>query len=234
MVARLNRDIYDMRSLPLVPAHDLRKCHECINSTEDALILDLEDTVPCELKPDARTNCQQLIAEYRHLKRIFVRINSFSTGLAEADLDAIVPTSLYGIVLPKCEGGQDVVRLTRKLAERETAMGLSSGFIRILPAVTGTMNSVFKLGTYTRHTSDRLCGLFWGEGDLAADIDTLCDQGRLAQYAFTFKMARSLVVLAAASLKVPVYDAVTFSVLSDTRMQSEPTNDVDNCLLSPL
>lgn len=223
-----------MHSLPLVPAHDLRKCHECINSTLDALILDLEDTVPCEFKSEARKNCLQLIAQYRHLKRIFIRINSLSTGLADADLDAIVPASPYGIVLPKCEGGQDVGRLTQKLTERETALGLSRGLIRILPAVSGTMNSVFKLGTYTRHTSDRLCGLFWGEDDLAADIDILGDQGRLAQYAFTFKMARSLVLLAAASLKVPVYEAVSFSVLSDKRMKSEPTNDVDNCLVSPL
>jgi len=223
-----------MRSLPLVPAHDLRKCHECINSTEDAFILDLEDTVPCELKPGARRNCQQLIAEYRHLKRIYVRINSLSTGLAEADLDAIVPAAPYGIVLPKCEDGQDVAKLTRKLAERETAMGLSNGFIRILPAVTGTMNSVFKLGTYTRHTSDRLCGLFWGEGDLAADIHIAGDQGRLAQYAFTFKMAKSLVLLAAASLKVPVYDAVSFGALSDKKMHSEPADDADNCLAKPL
>src|SRR5262249_26293325 len=47
--------------------------------------------------------------------RLLVRINGFATGLADADLDAVVPARPDAIMLPKAEGGADVIRADAKL-----------------------------------------------------------------------------------------------------------------------
>lgn len=210
-----------MRSLLFVPAHDARKCDKGLVSGADALILDLEDAVPAPEKARARVSCGDFVAQHHARMRLFVRINALSTGLAEADLDAVVPARPYGVMLPKCESAQDLARLSTLLAEREARAGLDVGMIRILPIVTETAASLFHLGSYAQYPEPRLCGLFWGGEDLAADVGAKANRDAAGRYTATYQMARALTLLGAAAAQVPAFDAVYTDFRDPTGLRSE-------------
>ena len=93
-----------MRSLLFVPADQPRKLQKSLTSGADALILDLEDSVAPERKEAARRQVGEFLTGLKLLSglpKILVRINPLDSGLAEADLDAVMPHAPAGIVLPK-------------------------------------------------------------------------------------------------------------------------------------
>ncbi len=209
-----------MRSLLFVPAHDTRKCDKALASGADALILDLEDAVPLPEKALARQRCAAFVAEHRTRMRLYVRINALSTDEALADLDAIVPAAPYGVMLPKCESGADVARLSALIAEREAR----AGELRILPIVTETAASLFALGSYAADAGPRLCGLFWGGEDLAADIGATANRDAQQRYTAPYQMARALTLVGATAARVPAFDAVYTDIRNPDGLLAEATD----------
>jgi citrate lyase subunit beta/citryl-CoA lyase len=197
-----------MRSLLFVPAHDGRKCEKALASGADALILDLEDAVPGAEKAGARIVCAEFVARNQDRLRLFVRVNALSTGLTQADLDAVGRARPYGVMLPKCASGKDVSRVASMLSDVESRNGVPPGYIKVLPIVTETAASVFALGTYATDAGPRLCGLFWGGEDLAADIGAKANRDEAARYTTPYQMARALTLLGATAAQVPAFDAV--------------------------
>src|SRR6187455_2484200 len=103
-----------MRSLLFVPADSDRKLARSLASGADALILDLEDSVAPAAKQVARESAAAFVRRHLELASrplLYIRINALTTGLAEADLDAVVPARPDGILLPKSAGGGDVMLL---------------------------------------------------------------------------------------------------------------------------
>src|SRR5258706_241812 len=132
-----------MRSLLFVPADDAKKLDKAMACGADALIVDLEDSIPAQGKAQARMRAAAFLGEAgkaAHRPRLLVRINGFATGLADADLDAVVSARPDAIMLPKAEGGPDVVRADAKLSAREAIAGLPDGSIRIVAIATFEAN----------------------------------------------------------------------------------------------
>ena len=76
-----------MRSLLFVPADAAKKLDKAMTSGADALIVDLEDSIPTPGKADARLSAAAFIRDAltaTHRPRLLVRINGFATGLADA------------------------------------------------------------------------------------------------------------------------------------------------------
>src|SRR5579875_2946474 len=83
-----------MRSLLFVPADGGAKLDKALASGADAVIVDLEDSVAPERKAGAREAALEFLQRARAMARrprLLVRINALQTGLADADLDAVVP-----------------------------------------------------------------------------------------------------------------------------------------------
>ncbi len=199
-----------MRSLLFVPGDSRKKLDKGLASGADALILDLEDSVAFDRKREARATTLSFLAAAGALTtrpRLFVRVNGLETGLADADLDALIGGRPDAIVLPKAAGGPSVVHLDAKLAAREAIAGLPEGAIGILPIATETAAALFLAGTYA-DASPRLCGLTWGAEDLSADLgaETNRDAGR--RFTDPFCLARTLCLAAAAAAKVMAVDTV--------------------------
>ena len=77
----------------------------------DALIFDLEDAVALPDKPKARPIVRKVVEELGNAgQTILVRVNDFETELTWADLDAVVCSQLYAVMLPKVTGPEDVKR----------------------------------------------------------------------------------------------------------------------------
>ncbi len=196
-----------MRSLLFVPGHDARKLAKALDCGADALILDLEDSVPDAEKARARGVCAEFVVENRGRLPLFVRVNALATGLTLDDLAAVVRAQPYGIMLPKCVSGRDVARVDAELSDLEARDGVPVGSLRILPIVTETAAALFELGSYAKEAGPRLGGMLWGGEDLATDIGASANRvdGR---YTPPFQLARSLCLFGAAAAGVAAIDAV--------------------------
>lgn len=95
-----------MRSFLFSPANHPRRVEKALASAADVAILDLEDAVPESEKETARRALAD-IAKMPRKTRLYIRINGLATPHGLADLKAL-PAGIDGVVVPKCEGPQDV------------------------------------------------------------------------------------------------------------------------------
>src|SRR6516165_9383931 len=200
-----------MRSLLFVPGDDAKKLDKAMASGADAVIVDLEDSIPAQGKADARMRAAAFIkdaVEAAHRPRLLVRINGFATGLADADLDAVVPARPDAIMLPKAEGGAAVAHADGKLAAREAIHGLPEGAIRIVAIATETAQALFLAGTYAG-ASPRLAALTWGAEDLSAHLGAETNRDADGRFLDPYRLARALCLAGAAAAAVAALDTVT-------------------------
>jgi citrate lyase subunit beta/citryl-CoA lyase len=199
-----------MRSLLFVPGDSRKKLDKAMGSGADVLLIDLEDSVAVAAKDEARRVTSAFVMEHRaeaERPRLFVRVNGLTTGLADADLDGVMPAAPDGIVLPKTVGGADVAHLGAKLAVREAEYGLDDGATRILAIATENAAGVFALGTFAG-ASHRLMGLTWGGEDLSADLGAEANRDEDGAYTDPYRLARSLTLMGAAAAGVDAVDSV--------------------------
>ena len=212
-----------MRSLLFVPADSARKIERGMNSPADGVILDLEDSVVAENKSMARRMAAEaLTARKRDAgKHFFVRINPLMSGLAEDDLDAVISAAPDGIVLPKANGGPDVMLLSAMLAAREAVAGLADGHIKIIALATETPAALFTLGSYADF-SFRLSGLTWGAEDLSAAVGAERNRDTDGSFTDPYRLARSLTLMGAASAGVDAIDTVFVSFRDSKGLEEKP------------
>lgn len=199
-----------LRSLLFVPGDSPRKQEKGLDSGADALILDLEDSVAIEAKAEARKVARAFLEAQRGRAgrpMLIVRINPLGSGLSDADLDAVMPGAPDAIMLPKAESGADVGHLAAAIAVREAESDLPDGATKILPIATETGKSIFGLGSYAG-SSHRLLGLTWGAEDLSADLAAETNRLPDGAYADPYRLARSLILFAAAAAQVEPIDTV--------------------------
>ena len=91
-------------------------------SGADALILDLEDSVPPSNKGEARRNVSAALDDPAGLPA-YVRVNHPRAGDTVADIAALRGSRIDGVVLPKAERTGDVERVAALLADAEAALG---------------------------------------------------------------------------------------------------------------
>lgn len=190
------------RSWLFIPGDSAKKLAKADDCGADAVIIDLEDSVAPSAKDDARALTAAFLAERPAGKRrcrLWVRINPLDGNDWRADLEAVRAARADGYMLPKCGGPDDV----RALAE---ALGDTPG--GILPVATETPAAVFTLGDYARHSHHRLAGLTWGAEDLGAAIGASGNRWNDGRFHETFRMVRSLTLLAAHAANVQAIDTL--------------------------
>ena len=102
----------------------------------DALIFDLEDSVPVPDKEEARVLVRKMLEELGGEKpTLTVRVNRLETGLTCDDLEAITCPQLYGVLLPKVESSADVVEVDNLLSYFERKAGMEVGSVFVDPGL---------------------------------------------------------------------------------------------------
>jgi citrate lyase subunit beta / citryl-CoA lyase len=188
-----------LRSLLFVPGDRPDRMEKALGAGADALILDLEDAVAPERKPEARRAVAGF-CEAHPDAALWVRVNPLDGAEWERDLDAVLSGRPDGIVLPKAEGAASVDRL----AQRLTAMGNATA--RIMAIATETPAAIFQLGTY--RGAKRLAGLTWGAEDLPAAIGAATSREPDGRYTPPYELARSLCLFGAAAAGVAPIETV--------------------------
>jgi citrate lyase subunit beta/citryl-CoA lyase len=145
-------------------------------------------------------------ASHARLK-LYVRINALDTGLSLGDLAVIMQGRPDGIVFPKCVGQRDLELLATWLDAFEAREGIAGGTTKILTIATESAAAVLALtGGIAKHA--RLIGHSWGGEDLMADLGALAKGPVPGQYDDTFKLARTVNLMASVAAGVTAYDTV--------------------------
>ena len=198
-----------LRSLLFVPGDSEKKLAKSISTSADALILDLEDSV----SPDRTAIARSMVAEFLNAhsnrkQQLWVRINPLQTPLALHDLVAVMAGKPDGIMLPKPLNAKDAQQLDHCLSALEVREGLALGSTRIIPVATEVAGALFDLHSYAGATP-RLQGLTWGAEDLATAVGATSNRDASGEFTFTYKLARSLCLLASAHAEVQAIDTLS-------------------------
>lgn len=197
-----------LRSLLFVPADSEKKLAKAGERGADALLLDLEDSVVPDHKFVGRAHCETFLQQVQTKSDIWVRVNPLGSAYIDDDLEAIIPLSPAGIMLPKPDGPVDIETLGIKIEKLEREHGLDIGKIKILPVATETARAVMSLSLYPRTYLPRLLGLTWGAEDLATDLGALTNKDVNGDFAFPYLMVRAQTLLAAKAAGVQAIDTL--------------------------
>ena len=212
-----------LRSLLFIPGDSRKKLDRGEAAGADALILDLEDSVAPANKMRARALVAAFLRERPRGQRgcgLWVRVNPLDTELALGDLAAVVAAGPDGVMLPKANGPEDVRRLSYFLDALEAQGGVAAGSVKILPVATETAVAPFRLGDYAAAGLARLAGLTWGAEDLSAAIGASTNLDGTGQWALTYRLVRSLTLLAAHAAGVQAVDTLYADYKDDAGLRA--------------
>lgn len=126
------------RSMLFLPGHRTSWVEKAIRSGADSIVLDLEDSVPADLKVSARGLVADSVRRAKELAPgvgVLVRVNPLVSGETGADLEAVTVPGLDGVFAPKVEDPVDVVRFSTLLDWFERRNGVS-GLELVIPMET--------------------------------------------------------------------------------------------------
>lgn len=167
----------------------------------DAVILDLEDSVPLAAKAEARANVAAKIAALAAAgERVYVRINKSPFLYSMEDLNAVVVPGLEGIALPKPNGPEDVDMAALMVSEAETRNGLALGTVGLVPILETARSLQFAHDIALRPRVTALACASARNGDVARSVGFQWTREGLESLHF-----KSAVVIAArAAGKLPI------------------------------
>jgi citrate lyase subunit beta/citryl-CoA lyase len=189
-----------LRSLLFVPGDRPDRMQKALQAGADAVILDLEDAVAIERKPEAREHVAAFLAVAPRRVRVLVRINALQSAFLAQDLACVAQGSPDAIVLPKAEGALAVLELQERMRQFDLASP-------ILPIATETPSAIFRLGEYAT-VSGLLAGLTWGAEDLPAAIGAVSAREPDGRFTPPYEMLRSLTLFAAHAAAVAAIETV--------------------------
>ncbi|HET9662845.1 MAG TPA: CoA ester lyase [Burkholderiales bacterium] len=162
-----------IRAALFAPGSKARVMAKALESGADAVLFDLEDSVPVSAKAEARSLVARAIddAAGRTAPALYVRTNAAVTGLLDDDLAAIVRPGLEAIFLPKVETISEVQHTASLLERLESAKGMKRGAVEIVLMIESA------LGVYRCfdliNASPRVASTCIGgarDGDLQTDL----------------------------------------------------------------
>ncbi len=187
-----------IRTLLFIPGNRPNMLQKGPDMSADALVPDLEDSVP----PDEKANARAIVAE--HLpglagRRVFVRINGLQTEWTWDDLRAVVSKDIEGISIGKLDSPEMAKELDAMLNVLERERGLPIGHTRIIPWIEtgkGVANA-----KDTAMATPRMLGLAFGAEDYTADMGVTRTKG-----SEEIATARAMTAIAARAADIVAFD----------------------------
>jgi citrate lyase subunit beta/citryl-CoA lyase len=208
------------RTLLFIPGNNKRFLEKSKFLYPDILCFDLEDSVPISEKTIARDmiieslsspnkaenpidiNNNNNAANYKNkeLPQIFVRINSFESGLYEQDLEYVICERLAGIVIPKVNSASELEKITEIIANLEKKRNIQKT-LRLIPSIEssqGVVNS-YDIAKF----NERVCSLMFGVFDYLYDMKLDYENEGL-EYSY----ARAKIPVDARAAGIPALDSI--------------------------
>lgn len=127
------------RSFLYVPANRDKFLEKSLGLPADALLFDIEDSVPAAEKENARAGVKAYAPKVSG-PEVWVRVNGMDTGFAEADLDAVIGVKgLVGVLLPKVESRDEVIKWDAMIGKLEADRGVTNGATKLVLSIESTL-----------------------------------------------------------------------------------------------
>lgn len=190
-----------IRSFLFVPGNKASWIEKSINSKADALILDLEDSVPPAQKAEARGIVQSKLAWLVEQKqRVWVRINRSPHLYDFEDILAVVSPHVEGIVISKPIGPEDIHTVSSMLSEAEYRNGVTIGHTKVIPLLETARSLQFAYEIALCERVPAIVGATAKNADVARALKTVWSlEGRETLY-----LKSRIVMAARAAGKLPI------------------------------
>jgi citrate lyase subunit beta/citryl-CoA lyase len=165
------------RSLIFVPSNSEKYINKAKTLNADIVCFDLEDSVPNNQKDHARQLVKSALTSRTayQTRNVYARINSFDSGLASSDLNAVVQKGIDGIILPKVSNDEEVSAVDRIISTLEQEKGFQEKSIKIAASIESARGVV---NSYSiAKASDRVNMLVFGIFDLLYDMHMDHEEG---------------------------------------------------------
>ena len=179
----------------------------------DAVIIDLEDTVPTDRKNQVRQDIADILPGIA--LPVIVRVNN-GPDFLEADLKAMTNEHVYGLFLPKAEEPKQIQQVDAIMGQAEREQGLAANSVKLLPMMETALGVVrcFELAS----AAARVESVSFGsaeDGDLQGDLQCAWSiEGTELLY------ARSKVLLDARAARLPyVLDGAYSDIKNDEALR---------------
>lgn len=218
-----------LRSLLFVPAYNVKFLDSALRRNADALIFDLEDSVPLEYKSKAREILNEYLKrEELKNKKVFIRLNSIESGELSDDLDVCIDKNVNGFMVPKIYTSEDIDYYDKLISKYEFENGLEEGYFKILPLIE-TTSAILDVYNIVK-ASKRILAICFGGEDFLDDL-----HGTHGEPPHTFNYPRAKIALAARSVGVLPIDTPYLDLHDDEGFMKEEGISFDmgfaGCLL---
>lgn len=193
-----------LRSLLFVPGNSEKMLQKATQIKVDALVPDLEDSVPKEEKITARNLVRKLLPSFRAQidKRVQLipRVNSYYTQWFEEDLKAVLQVGVSAVTIGKVESVEEMKEIIKAVAEKEKEASLPLNSIKIIPWLE-TAKGI----AYAREIcacGSRLAAVAFGAEDFTADMQIERTKG-----GHEFQQARNWIAIAARASNLLALDS---------------------------
>ena len=204
------------RSLLFVPGNKESMLRKALSFRPDALVPDMEDSVPDAEKANARETIAAFLPDLAATGiPVIPRVNALDTGWTADDLAAVVGPHIYGISIGKIHVPVDVQKLSALLDGLEDRNGLESGRLKCFLWLESAKAMVHCYEIC--NASPRIEGVAFGGEDFTHDmgIERLEDESEVA-------VARNLLCIAARAAEVQALDTPYFRFRDEEGLR-------DNC-----
>jgi citrate lyase subunit beta/citryl-CoA lyase len=156
------------RSSLILPVNVPRFVEKAYARGADAIVLDLEDSVPAQEKASARKLVRDSLAlAGRGGAEVLVRVNN-DPALLAADIDACVYPGLDGLSIPKAESAAQIHDIVARIERLEGTRGLTLRHLRLSLAIE-TPRGLLAVEEIAR-ASDRIATMSIGVEDYCLEL----------------------------------------------------------------
>lgn len=202
----MDNQIYLMRSLMFVPAHNQKLLDSSLRRDADVLLLDIEDSVPPCDKQLARDNIKEFVkCPEAKGKLIFPRVNDRESGELLKDLYQLTIDGIAGFMYPKSTKEEDVYFVGKLLETIEYEKHIPVGTFKLIPLIetAGAIVDIKEICT----ACTRVIAVAFGCEDYVTDLGGKHDVEGLSIF-----YARNAIVNAARAAGVLPIDTVHIRV----------------------
>jgi len=209
------------RTLLFIPGNNKKFLDKSKSIFPDILCYDIEDSVPITEKAIGRdmishtlksynrnvnaSDNSNLLMSYQNDKNylnplLFVRINSFESGLYEEDLNSIICSQLDGIVIPKVNSESELQKFIVIIEKLEKQRNLNKT-IKLIPSIESSQGVVNCY--YIAKFNPRICSIIFGVFDYLYDMKL-----DYVEDGIEYSYARAKIPVDARAAGIPAIDSI--------------------------
>ncbi|WP_455674372.1 HpcH/HpaI aldolase/citrate lyase family protein [Phocaeicola sp.] len=199
-------EVYLMRSLMFVPAHNPKLLDSAVKRDADVLLLDIEDSVPYLEKQQSRDNIKEFVKRPDlNGKLLFPRVNDRESGELLKDIYQLTIEGITGFMYPKATKAEDIYFFGKLLETIEYEKGFPIGTFKIIPLIE-TAGAVINMKEICS-SCGRIVAVAFGCEDYVTDM-----HGSHDAEGVSIMTARNLISIGARSCGVLPIDTVHIKV----------------------